>query len=99
MPISVAFTFTAILAGLANLWFLWRAISQRRNLKASGQNGQLARIAVAFVQVWSLILLADVLMLVAGIGILTGFRPAGYMLAVVPLMSLLVGISALRGFD
>lgn len=99
MPISLAFTFTAIVAGVFNLWFLWRAIKQRRDLKASGENGQLARIAVAFVQVWSLILLADVLMILAGIGILTGFRPAGYMLAVVPVMSLLVGISALRGFD
>lgn len=103
MPITEAFTTSAAIATILNAWFLGRMLRQRQvqqdHEKRTGENGPLGRIAVTFVQVWSAILLSDLLVLVAGIGILTGHRPFGYLLALMPLASSAVGLLALRGFE
>lgn len=103
MPITEAFTATAFAATMLNAWFLGRMWRQRQaqqvHQRQTGENGPLGKIAVTFVQVWSAILFADLLVLVAGIGILTGHRPFGYLLALMPLASTAVGFLALRGFE
>lgn len=103
MPITEAFTVSAAAATILNAWFLrrmWRQRqAQRAHEKQTGENGPIRRIAVTFVRVWSAILLADLLVLVAGIGILTGHRPFGYLLALMPLASSAVGLLALHGFE
>lgn len=99
MPITLAFTATATVALFFNGWVLLRAIRQRRQYLRGGDNGRLGQIANAFVQVWVAIFASDLMMVLAGIGILVGFRPFGYLLALVPLVSAIVGIFALRGFD
>ena len=81
-----------------NAWFFRHALIQRQRQKATGENGRLARIALAFVLVWAAILVEDAMMFGAGAGILSGYRVLGFLLAAVPLVSVLIGIFALRGF-
>lgn len=72
--------------------------NQAENYKLTGENGAMTRIAVGFVQVWAVILLTDVFLVVSGLGILFGFRPAGFLIAGIPFLSLLIGVFALRSF-
>ena len=82
-----------------NSWFLVRSWKRRARQRKSGEDGQLGRLAAAFVQVWAALVAADAAVLLAGAGLLTGHRPFGYLLALMPLISILVGVFALRGFE
>lgn len=97
MPVTVAFTITSLVALVFNVWFMMTAIRQRRRLIASGQNGKMKIIANAFIQVWTAILIIDLVMILSGLGILAGHREFGYLIATVPICSLMVGVFAVRG--
>lgn len=97
MPITVAFTLTGFLAALFNCWFLLRAIRKRKNLDDSGLDGELKLIANTLVGIWAIIFAADIMIFVAGAGILGGHRELGYLIAVSPIASTFIGILAIRG--
>lgn len=97
MPITIAFTLSSLVAAIFNTWFLLKAINQRILLYQAKQNGELAVISNTLIKIWIVVLLADLLILAAGIGILTGFRILGYLIAVMPIASMFVGVFALRG--
>jgi len=98
MPITVAFTTTALVALVFNTWFMTKAIRQKQALTESGENGKLRIIANTFIQVWTAIILVDLLIIISGLGILTGHRELGYLLATVPIGSVFIGVFAIRGF-
>lgn len=101
MPITTAFTLTASLALIVNSLFLLRAIQRVQALNVLAQNGSLRRIAWAFVQIWITMIVIDVFMILAGVGILSGGggRVLGYLLAAIPVAHVLYGVFALRGFE
>jgi len=76
-----------------------RSIRRRQDQREAGINGQLRRVAIAFIQIWASIVISDLFVFAAGVGLLEGDRPLGYLLAAMPLTSILVGVFALRGFD
>lgn len=97
MPITIAFTISSFFAAIFNTWFLLRGIQYRILLHQSKQNGELAVISNTLIKIWVVVLLTDLFILVAGIGILTGFRVLGYLIALMPIASMFIGIFALRG--
>lgn len=77
-------------------WYKRRAIQ-----RLIGVNGKLAQLANAFVWVETTRLVLNGCVLLAGVGVLIGgpYRYSGYLLAVVPLISMVASIIALRSFD
>lgn len=107
MPVVIAFTLTALLAMVVNSWFLVRSFRKRKALRELVSRGEvppdeapdLNRVAAAFVQIWIAILAVDIILVIAGIGILEGDgRVFGYLLSVVPAAHVIYGVIALRSF-
>ena len=82
-------------------FFLRRVYRNRRKLIAQGQDGDLKRLADAFVHVETARFAMNTCMFLAGAGILIGgpARILAYLLAVVPVISMAASTYALRGFD
>ena len=99
MTVTTGFTSAAAIAVIANSVFLFRSLQRAQALTELKQNGRLRQVANAFIQVWVSILVADLFMFGAGAGILSGHRLLGYLLVGMPLVSVAVGIFALRGFE
>jgi hypothetical protein len=96
MPIVTAFTISSIFAVVVNTLFLLRTLEKKEQLRVQKLNGELAKVANTFVNLWIIILTSDLLVLIAGVGLLTGVRWLGYLLAAIPLASTLVGVFALK---
>lgn len=97
MPITTTFTITALMAVAVNALFLVRAFRRKALIiRAEELDVEVAMVASSLIRIWITILAADLLMLAAGIGILTGHRELGYLLAVAPLASTIIGLFALK---
>jgi hypothetical protein len=108
VPITILYTLTATVAVFFNAWFLLRAWRRREDILhdlclLASDRKRLRGVATGFVQIWAAILLSDLLMAVAGLGIIlagmthtAGLHNIGYLLALVPLVSVVVAVLALR---
>lgn len=97
MPITIAFTVSSAFAVIVNALVLVILHRYGQRLRERHLNGRLAKITRAVTVIWLAILVEDLMMIIAGIGILGGVRVLGFLLAGVPLVSVLIGVVALRG--
>lgn len=97
MPITIAFTVTGIIALLTHLIYLRRVRLNRQAQREAKINGDRMRIANTFVNMETVRSIINVCFVIAGSGLLLGYRPLGYLLALPPLLSVLASALALRG--
>jgi hypothetical protein len=99
VAIAYAFTFTAFLAVVLHSWYMSRVFRRRIEVRASSEPEYVQAVARALQNMEVVRWLINLSMLVAGLGITTGgpFRAAGYLLAVVPVLSMIASTIALRG--
>lgn len=79
--------------------YLRRVYRQRARQRAQRLNGSLKHLADTWVQVETTRFVLNGLIFLAGAGVLMGFRQSAYLLAVLPLVSILSSTLALRFFD
>lgn len=98
MLITLAFTVSGGVAMAINALFLVVIIGRERRRRAEPQvlSDRRAGVSTAFISIWVAIVLEDLMMVGAGLGLLVGMREFGYLLAAMPLVSVLVGLFALR---
>lgn len=97
MFITLAYTVSSASAMAVNALFLTIVVQRdRRRRRDPLLRVRLSSVSTAFVLIWLAIVAEDLMMVGAGAGILAGYVGFGYLLAAMPLISLLVGIVALR---
>lgn len=97
MPITVAFTLTGLVALVVHLMYLRRVRLNRKAQRDAGIDGDRKRIADAFYYMEVTRSTINMCFVVSGAGLLFGFRPLGYLLALPPLLSILASSFALKG--
>jgi hypothetical protein len=102
MPITAALTLTSAVAVGIHYLYLRRTYLNREAQRARArvnvrENGDRLRIANALFHVETTRFLINLSILLAGVGLLAGFKSAGYLLVAVPFLSVTSSIFALRG--
>lgn len=97
MGITEAFTSAAMAAFVVHLLYLRRVILNRRAQQEAHIDGDRRRIANAFFYMETTRAVLNFTLIVSGAGILTGHRPFGYLIALIPLLSVTSSAIALRG--
>lgn len=96
MPITIAFTVTALVAVTLHWVYLRRVRGVLDAYLASGRNGVGRAVGRMLIRIELFRLLMAVMLFVAGIGVLLGFRPAAYLIAVMPLVGIIASALDLR---
>jgi hypothetical protein len=79
--------------------FLRRVSRINQLRKAKKLNGDLKRLSETWVQVESTRFVLNALVFITGVGVIMGFRQAGYLLALIPVASVAASFLALRWID
>lgn len=95
MPIPIAFTITALIAVVVHSFYLRRVRRREREVSRQKKVG-LQRTAIALVGVEITRLFINLVLVISGIGILIGFRSTAYLIAFIPLLSIVSSFQALR---
>lgn len=97
MTIAVAFTVTAIIATFLHGWYFSRVI--RNRIAVKNDAAYIRAVALAHQRVETARFLINLLMAIAGVGVIVGgpFRYLGYLLATLPILSVIASAIALRG--
>lgn len=97
MPVTIAVAITSTAALIVHSFYLHRVYLNRQEQKYSKVNGDRRRIAGAFFNMEATRFAINFCWAVGTIGILSGERPLGYLLALAPVLSLISSTFALRG--
>ena len=96
LVIAWAFTLASLLALLRHGQYLRRRVLQRRAYVASGENGQGLKIANALVRSEAARGAINLVVFLVGAGYIAGFRPTGWLLILIPIISLTASQFALE---
>ena len=98
MLVVYAFTLTAFVAVFLHSWYVTRVFRYRIEVASSHEPAYVLDVARALQHMETVRFLINFLLLVAGLGIIAGgpFRMLGYLLALIPVLSVLASYIALR---
>jgi hypothetical protein len=86
LPITATFTLTSLIAALLLSYTTREAWLDMQALHRSGTNGLMRSVAITLLRGEITRLTTTLLLLLAGVGVLVGVRPAAYLIAVIPLI-------------
>jgi hypothetical protein len=97
MTVVACFTVVAFVALALHSWWMREVWLKRQARRELGLNGQLEVVATLFVRVEATRLVLNALLFLAGLGFLVGLRQSGWLIVVLPVISIAASVINLRG--